>query len=75
MSQESIDKLIATNIKHYGSYEAWKLEMHNRAVLGGYKSRRKLTKQQAKDMQKKMIQAKHKSIANRVRSSNNENSY
>lgn len=35
MSLEAIRKLRETNIRKYGSYEAWKAEMRKRAVLGG----------------------------------------
>jgi hypothetical protein len=60
MSNESTAKLIATNIAKYGSYDKWKEQMKLRAVAGGKKSKRKLTKQQARDMQKKMIQGRTK---------------
>ena len=52
MSNESVAKLRATMIRKYGSEEAWKAHMHENAIKGGKKSRRKLTKEQAREMGK-----------------------
>lgn len=39
MSEESVRKLRETNIARYGSYEAWKTSMRERAIKGGQKSK------------------------------------
>ena len=46
------EQIVASNIKKYGSYENWKAEMRKRAILGGKKSKRVLTHEQASAMGK-----------------------
>lgn len=50
MSEASVEKLRQTNIKKYGSEEAWAAEMSKRGSIGGKISKRKLTSEQAREM-------------------------
>lgn len=63
MSEESVKRLIESNIVKYGSYDNWKAEMKKRAIMGGKKSKRKLTKKQAQEMAYKSIQAKRQPMS------------